>query len=248
MNVGSELSQQYRKHFIPLESNPEVFTELIHKLGVSPTLEFQDVLSLDDPELLAFLPRPVFALVLVFPTTSSYDKKVYEEDAEQEPSSSSHDNGDVVFFKQTINNACGLYAILHAICNSEARSELASDSIVRRLEHQCSHLGPDEVALLLETDIELEQVYAELAQKGDTEAPGNAEDEVDYHYICFVKSHEDGHLYQLDGDRKCPIQLGVLPANEDVLSDLCLRVIRGMIAQENNNANFSLMALVPAGS
>ncbi|KAH7067166.1 hypothetical protein FB567DRAFT_458180 [Paraphoma chrysanthemicola] len=252
--VGSELSQQYRKHFIPLESNPEVFTELLHKLGVSPALEFQDVLSLDDPELLAFLPRPVLALILVFPTTSSYDNKVYEEDAERQPYSASHDDGDVVFFKQTINNACGLYAILHAICNSEARSELgtrtpeARDSIVGRLEHQCSRLGPDEVALLLETDIELERVYVELAQKGDTEAPGNAEDEVDYHYVCFVKSHEDGHLYQLDGDRKCPIQLGAVPANEDVLSDPCLRVIRGMIAQENENANFNLMALVPAGS
>lgn len=28
---------------------------------------------------------------------------------------------DVTWFKQTINNACGFYGILHAICNGEAR-------------------------------------------------------------------------------------------------------------------------------
>lgn len=28
---------------------------------------------------------------------------------------------EVVWFRQTINNACGLYAILHAICNFDVR-------------------------------------------------------------------------------------------------------------------------------
>lgn len=42
----------YRKHFIPLESDPDVFNELINLLGVSPSLRFEDVLSLDGPHLL----------------------------------------------------------------------------------------------------------------------------------------------------------------------------------------------------
>jgi len=79
---------------------------------------------------------------------------------------------------------------------------------------------------------------------GDTEAPLNAEDEVDYHYIAFVKSAKDSHLCQLDGDRKRPIDLGALIADEDVLSEKCLNVIRGMMASEDENLNFSLMALV----
>jgi ubiquitin carboxyl-terminal hydrolase L3 len=102
----------------------------------------------------------------------------------------------------------------------------------------------DELAQALEKNEGLEVAYAEVASKGDTEAPLNAEDEVDYHYIAFVKSTKDNHLYQLDGDRKRPIDLGVLAADEDVLSEKCLGVIRGMMASEEDNLNFSLMALV----
>ena len=56
----------YRKHYIPLESNPMVFTQLIHKLGVSTTLAFHDVLSIDDPDLLASSHVPHLPLFLSF--------------------------------------------------------------------------------------------------------------------------------------------------------------------------------------
>jgi ubiquitin carboxyl-terminal hydrolase L3 len=92
----------------------------------------------------------------------------------------------------------------------------------------------------------LEQAYADVAQQGDTEAPVDPEDEVDFHYICFVKSQKNEHLYQIDGDRKRPIDLGAMAVEEDVLSDKCLDVIRGMMANERDNVNFSLMALVSA--
>lgn len=131
MQEKQSVAQSYRKHFIPLESNPEVFTELIHKLGVSRSLCFQDVLSIDDPDLLAFLPRPVYALVLVFPTTEGYEKRIAEEETKVKPYNGAGEDEAVVFFKQTINNACGLYAILHAICNGEAR-----DKIGMRLSHR----------------------------------------------------------------------------------------------------------------
>ena len=115
-------TQTYRKHFIPLESNPDVFTELIHKLGIEQSLCFQDVLSLDDPELLSFLPRPVHALILVFPTTEAYERRIKVEDLEANDYLEGAEEGSVVFFRQTINNACGLYAILHAVCNGDARN------------------------------------------------------------------------------------------------------------------------------
>lgn len=123
MSYDASVSEpRYRKHFIPLESNPEVFTELVHKLGVSRTLCFQDVLSLDDSELLAMVPRPVYALVLIFPTTEAYQNRIRDEELILEAYGGAE--GDVVFFKQTINNACGLYALLHAVCNGKAMGTL----------------------------------------------------------------------------------------------------------------------------
>jgi ubiquitin carboxyl-terminal hydrolase L3 len=114
----------YRKHFIPLESNPEVFTELIHKLGVSESLCYQDVFSLDDPDLLAFIPRPAYALVLVFPTTEAYEARCEREEARTGSYEGCGESEPVVWYKQTIYNACGLYALLHGISNGAARANI----------------------------------------------------------------------------------------------------------------------------
>lgn len=111
----------YRKHFIPLESNPELFTELIHRLGVSSAIGFHDVLSIDDPEL-AFIPRPALALVLVFPTTATYEEYTSDEEKLTENYAKSGEQDEVMWYKQTINNACGLYGILHAVSNGDARN------------------------------------------------------------------------------------------------------------------------------
>lgn len=112
----------YKKHYIPLESNPELFTQLIQQLGVSPTLEFQDVFSIDDPDLLSFIRRPVLALILVFPTSGVYEKQKALREATEQEYKGHGDGEDVMWYKQTINNACGLYGILHAISNGEAKA------------------------------------------------------------------------------------------------------------------------------
>lgn len=107
----------YEKHYVPLESDPAIFTELMHGLGVSDRLEFIDVLSIQDEELLGMIPRPVLALIVIFP----------EEDTARTIDSSSKTclpcreyPNEMMWFEQTIDNACGLYAILHAVSNGAA--------------------------------------------------------------------------------------------------------------------------------
>jgi ubiquitin carboxyl-terminal hydrolase L3 len=108
---------EYRKHFIPLESNPEVFTKLLHELGVSDTFSFVDIWALDHIE---HVPRPAAALVLVLPTSTKYEQRKSVEDAGRQEDNETREDG-VIWLPQTINNACGLYAILHAACNGDAR-------------------------------------------------------------------------------------------------------------------------------
>jgi ubiquitin carboxyl-terminal hydrolase L3 len=107
------------KHFIPLESNPDVFNTLIGHLGASKRLTFTDVASLDEPHL-----HPL-ALILVFPTPADYEVRRATEHEEYGERGSSGDD-DILWLKQTINNACGLYAILHALANGEARHMIGS--------------------------------------------------------------------------------------------------------------------------
>jgi ubiquitin carboxyl-terminal hydrolase L3 len=101
----------YRKHYIPLESDPEIFTCLMHKVGVNAPLKFVDVWSLERDEIQC-LPSPVQALILIMPACPAY-----EEQRVKIQSLKSDENEEVVWFRQTINNACGLYAILHCACN-----------------------------------------------------------------------------------------------------------------------------------
>jgi len=119
---------QYSKCFVPLESDPTVFSDLLSELGASDALTFTDVWSIDDPLQLDLIPRPVLALILVLPTCEEYErhrqikKSVY----------TANDITNLVWFRQTIDNACGLYAVLHAACNVRA-SEFLRKSLPRIL-------------------------------------------------------------------------------------------------------------------
>lgn len=248
--------QDYSKHFIPLESDPELFTELIHSLGASKSLSFQDVYSIEDAELLSLVPTPVLALVLILPTTLSYEEHIALEDAD----GSAYDHEDkVIWLRQTINNACGFYAILHAIANSAARDmigiiahsphTLHADcspepmSTLSRMLSSIKEKNVEEAGRLLEANEDLEKAYHAVAIQGST-APLNAEDEVDYHYLCFVKSDDGTCLYELDGDRMGPIRRVSLPPNSDLLSAPILKVIKSyLLAEEGASLEFSLMAL-----
>lgn len=107
--------------FIPLEANPELMTSLLHRLGLSKALQVHDVYSVTDPELLAFVPRPALALLLVFPVSAVYESQRMAEDAPLPAYDGSGPGEPVVWFRQTIRNACGLMGLLHAVSNGPAR-------------------------------------------------------------------------------------------------------------------------------
>lgn len=124
---------------------------------------------------------------------------------------------------------------------------IAPDSTIARILSSCVPLGPADRAKVIEDSEEIESAYRTAALQGDSDVPENPEDEVDFHYVCFVKSSRTGHLYELDGDRKGPVDHGSLKAGEDILSGGALSIIQNFISREKGtNVNFSLLALVPA--
>lgn len=137
----------YRKHYIPLESNPAVFTKLIHQLGVSDSLAFHDVLSIADPELLALIPRPALALVLVFPTSAAYEQQKRKEEDSRDHYALSGEDERVIWYRQTINNACGLYGILHAVSNGDARGFIGKHEEVLELLQLLTLVSPTRTLL-----------------------------------------------------------------------------------------------------
>lgn len=229
------------------ENNPEVMTSLIHELGMSPTVAFHDVYSLDDDSLLAFVPRPAYALLLVFPVNAAYESNRITEDSSRPVYSGSGPGEEVLWYKQTIANACGLIGLLHAASNGPVTEFIGEGSALQGLIQQAVPLKPEDRAELLYQSQALEAAHAGAASMGDTAAPA-AEDEVETHYVCFVKSRE-GNLWELDGRRKGPINRGTLGPDEDVLSekgrDLGPRAFlkREQSAEGGGDLRFSIIAL-----
>lgn len=104
-----------------IENNPEVMSALVHKLGLSSNFSFHDVFGIEDPELLAFNTRPAIALLLVFPISETYEQFRQKEDQDVSDYNMKGDQEPVIWYKQTIRNACGLMAVLHASCNGKSR-------------------------------------------------------------------------------------------------------------------------------
>lgn len=113
------------------------------------------------------------------------------------------------------------------------------------LLERCAHLGPSGRASILENDAVLESKYHSAAVLGDTDSPRNPEDEVDFHYVCFVKSHRDSNLYIMDGDRNGPINGGLMP-NNDLLSEKGIKAVMDFVQQHGESGHYSLLALAPS--
>lgn len=125
------------------------------------------------------------------------------------------------------------------------------DSALSRLLNGCTALKPDERALAVESSEEIEFFYHEAAtadRYNDSDVPDDPEEEVDFHYIAFVKSNQNGHIYQMDGDCKGPIDLGdIMPDGEDMLGESMLKVVKGFMKEDPDNLHFHLMALCSNG-
>ena len=228
-------------------------SHLVHQLGLSPSLGFTDVYSIDDPDLLGFVPRPSHALLLVFPVSESYEAVRKSEDSKFPEYTGSGPREPITWFKQTIRNACGLIGLLHAVSNGVPRNNVLPGSDLEKLLRDAEPLPPAKRADLLYESSALESAHADAAKLGDTSAP-QAEDSVDLHFVAFVKG-DDGRLWELDGRRKGPIERGHLSAEEDMLSEKALdwgvrRFLKvgSEIAGDQAGADlrFSLVSLGPA--
>lgn len=228
---------------VPLESNPEVFSELAHTIGLSPVLGFHDVYSLTDPELLAFLPQPVLAIVLLFPISTGY-----EADRKVVPGPHPVNDNTIKWFKQTIKNGCGLYALLHALANLSpdfiVEDLVLNKLLLSRLTKNLSQSETSSLVEQLEQSIELDANYG---LKGQTDAP-EADDDVQFHFVTYVKG-TDGHIYELDGRRDGPVDLGDTVDGASLLSDSKVSDRVNFYinhTDESKKDKFAVMAIAPS--
>lgn len=241
-----------KKLFSVLENNPEVMNHLARALGLSDQLSFHDIYSLTEPDLLALIPRPVYALLVIIPLTPTWHAARQSEDTDKLEYAGKGASEPVIWFKQTIGNACGSIGLVHCLLNSGASEYIQPGSLVDRIREDALPKGIWERAKVLEDSDEFEKAHAEAAQLGDTPTPEPKSDEhTGQHFVAFVKA-KDGHLWELEGARAGPLDRGVLGEGEDVLSEraleMGLRRLMRIEAEKGGDLRFSAIALAGRGN
>lgn len=238
-----------KKMFKVLENNPEVMDHLAKALGMDDSLSFYDIYSLTDPELLAFIPRPVYALLVIIPLTPTWNEFRTAEDKDKGDYEGKGEDEPVIWFKQTIGNACGSIGLVHSLLNSSASSHIKPGSILDQIREAALPKAMMERAKVLEDSDEFEKAHAEAVPLGDTPAPATAsEDKSGQHFVSFVKAR-DGHLWELEGGRKGPLDRGALKDDEDLLSPAAVAMGLGRLmrieTEHDGDLRFSAIALAP---
>lgn len=222
-------STDSRPCWVPLESNPEVMTNFLHGLGLAPEFKVVDVFGFDD-DLIAMLPQPVYALILLYPG----NKVTISADGDNlgEP------NKDVYFMKQTIRNACGTIALLHSVANVADKLSFTDDSVLKKFLEKTAEMSPEERGHEVENSKEISEVHSVVASCGQTEAPA-ADAVVSGHFVAFVE--RNGRLYELNGGKNGPVDHGS-SSFETFAKDIAA-LCRNVISRTDEPA-FSAVALV----
>ena len=93
-------------------------------MELAPSIPTQQFLHIGlDADLLAFVPQPVLAVLLLFPITDEYEK--YRGEEEARIGKDGQKVSDTLYFtKQTIPNACGTIGLLHSLANNTEALEV----------------------------------------------------------------------------------------------------------------------------
>lgn len=222
-------------------SPPSVQQQYLDKLGFPVSMfRFHDVMSTEEWAL-EMIPQPALAVVMLFPIKDASEKHKDDEDARIKAS------GQVVapslyFTKQIIGNACGTIGILHSVANVSAPTggmvPLREGSYFDKYITRTLAMTPEERAVALEEDDEIEAEHGEISLAGQSEVV----QDVNTHFVAFVE--KEGSLYELDGRKSFPINHG--PTTPETLLKDAVRVVGEFMARDEGEMRFTITALAPS--
>nr|CAG4646438.1 EOG090X0A33 [Macrothrix elegans] len=216
-----------------IESDPGVFSELIRDFGVQG-VQVEELWSLD-PEQFENL-KPIHGLIFLF-------KWVPNEEVTGTVVQDSR--LDKIFFaKQVINNACATQAIISILLNSK-HPDIKLGSTLSEFKEFTQTFDGNMKGLALSNSDTIRGVHNSFARQTlfEFDSKASAKDEDTYHFVGYVPI--DGRLYELDGLKEGPIDLGAVAAEADWI-DVVRPIIEKRIQRySEGEIHFNLMAIVP---
>lgn len=149
----------------------------------------------------------------------------------------------IFFARQVIENACATQAILSILLNCR-HPDLKLGHTLTELKDFCQGFNADMKGLTISNSPVIRSVHNSFAKEQLFEFDQSTSNKTNdaYHFIGYVPI--DGRLYELDGLKQGPIDLGAIPADED-WTDTALTVIQKRIQRfSENEIHFNLMAII----
>jgi len=222
-----------------IESDPGCFTELIKGFGVT-NVTVEELYGLSEQNFQNL--HPIYGLIFLFKWQKADDA-----------------NADIVrdsrlerlfFAKQVINNACATQAILSILLNAPAKRADKDDvgielgETLSNFKDFSKDFDPTMKGLALSNSDVIRCVHNTFARQQMFEFDAKQADKDDdvFHFISYVPF--EGRLYELDGLREGPVDLGVIPDGTDWIQTARPVIEKRMQHYSNDEIQFNLMAVV----
>ncbi|BGP42169.1 hypothetical protein JCM10449v2_006174 [Rhodotorula kratochvilovae] len=183
------------------ESDPGVFTGILHELGVKG-VEVEELWGLDEALLQDLI--PVYALIFLFKWVGHADPATMDGKLE-EPAQPHY------FAHQVINNACASIALLNAALNIRTPDvELGEE--LGNLQAFSEGLDPETRGWTISNSEKIREVHNSFARSDPfhlEEHRPQDESEDAYHFIAYLPIGDK--LYELDGLKSAPVSHGDIP-------------------------------------
>ncbi|KAM8930695.1 ubiquitin carboxyl-terminal hydrolase isozyme L5 [Pelodytes ibericus] len=214
-----------------MESDPGVFTELIKGFGCQG-IQVEEIWSLEQEHFEDL--QPVQGLIFLFKWQPG-----------EEPAGSVvlDSRLDTIFFaKQVINNACATQAIISILLNTTHPDVYLGETLSEFREFTQSFDAAMKGLALSNSEV-IRQVHNSFArqQMFEFDAKSTSRDDDAFHFVSYVPVN--GRLYELDGLRDGPIDLGACN-QDDWISTVKPVIEKRMQKYCEGEIRFNLMAIV----
>lgn len=246
------------ENWTTIESDPAVFTELLHDIGVQGI----EVIELYDIQQTTHIAQQynnsVLGLIFLF----KYDSKHYADTASNRAVLDDDDDmsNDIFFAKQTINNACGTQALINILMNVDINNnnDVQLGDELSSYKSFAVALDPESRGYAINASERIRLSHNSYARPepfifDDNDNQRNKRDKTEdlFHFIGYIP--HNGLIYELDGLQRGPILVGAYDSDNqaswlNTVNDVIQERINTYTHSSDNNQQteirFNLMAVV----
>jgi len=214
-----------------IESDPGVFTELIHGFGADG-VQVEEIFSLDDDRLDQL--KPCHGLIFLF----KWQKMESNDDIVKDS------RLDQIFFAgQVIQNACATQALVSVLLNCK-HPDLKLGGTLTDFKDFAQGFDPQMRGLTLSNSEKIRDVHNSFARQQlfEFESRDDKKEEDAYHFVAYIPF--GGRLYELDGMKEGPIDHGPIPTDRE-WTDVARPIVQQRMQRySEGEINFNLMVIV----